>query len=92
MAQIFFDPEKTLEFVGNMKNYRENVQEETNGLRLRFDELKDSWNDQQRAKFEETFAELMNALQRFENDMEEQEPYLQELARIAEEYLAQQGR
>lgn len=92
MAQVFIDPEKTLEFVGNMKNYRENVQEETNGLRLRFDELKDSWNDQQRAKFEETFAELMNALQRFENDMEEQEPYLQELARIAEEYLAQQGR
>lgn len=91
MAQIFFDPEKTLEFVGKMQNYRENVLEETNSLKLAFDYLKESWDDHQSAKFEETFKELMGALQKFEDDMQEQEPYLQNLARIAEEYLSARG-
>lgn len=92
MAGVRIDPEKTLEFVGHMQAYRENVIEETNALKSRFDYLKESWDDQQRDKFEETFTELMAALQRFHDNMEEQEPFLQRLAQLAQEILDTQLR
>lgn len=88
MAGVHATPEELDRFTGMLESYLDTVESETNRLRAAFEELGDSWQDQQRLSFEEKFQQLINALYAFSQDAEEQIPYLRQLAEDLRTYLS----
>lgn len=87
MAQAIGDPEDIRSFSNNLEHYLSTVEEETGRLNSAFEQLGESWQDQQRASFEETFKELLNALQNFKDNASEQIPHLRTMAEDLSTYL-----
>ena len=59
MAQAIGDPEEIRNFSNVLESYLNTVEEETSRLNSAFEQLGESWQDQQRASFEETYSQLM---------------------------------
>ena len=87
MAQAIGDPEEIRSFSNTLEHYLNTVEEETGRLNSAFEQLGESWQDQQRASFEETYKQLMNALQNFEENAAEQIPHLRTMAEDLSTYL-----
>lgn len=87
MAQAIGDPEEIRSFSNNLEHYLNTVEEETGRLNSAFEQLGESWQDQQRASFEETFKQLLNALQNFKDNASEQIPHLRTMAEDLSTYL-----
>lgn len=87
MAQAIGDPEEIRNFSNILEYYLNTVEEETGRLNSAFDQLGESWQDQQRASFEETYRQLINALQNFKKNASEQIPYLRTMAEDLSTYL-----
>lgn len=87
MAQAIGDPEEIRSFSNNLEHYLNTVEEETGRLNSAFEQLGESWQDQQRASFEETFKQLLNALQNFKDNASEQIPHLMTMAEDLSTYL-----
>lgn len=87
MAQAIGDPEELRHFASNLEHYLNTVEEETSKLNSSFQQLGESWKDQQRIRFEETYSQLLNALQNFKNNASEQIPYLRTIAEDLSTYL-----
>ena len=80
MAQAIGDPEEIRSFSNTLEHYLNTVEEETGRLNAAFEQLGESWQDQQRASFEETYKQLINALQNFKENASEQIPHLRTMA------------
>lgn len=87
MAQAIGDPEEIRSFSNNLEHYLNTVEEETGRLNSAFEQLGESWQDQQRASFEETFKQLLNALQNFKDNASEQIHHLRTMAEDLSTYL-----
>jgi uncharacterized protein YukE len=87
MAQAIGDPEEIRAFANNLEHYLETVEEETGRLNASFEQLGESWQDQQRAGFEETYRQLIHALQSFKENASEQIPHLRIMAEDLSTYL-----
>ncbi|MDO5519824.1 MAG: WXG100 family type VII secretion target [bacterium] len=87
MSQAIGDPEEIRAFSNNLEHYLNTVQEETDRLNSAFEQLGESWQDQQRASFEETLKQLLNALQNFKENASEQIPHLRIMAEDLSTYL-----
>lgn len=87
MGQAIGNPEEIKAFSNSLESYLNIIDEETGRLRLAFEHLGESWKDQQRASFEETFKQLINALQNFKNNASEQIPHLRIMAEDLSTYL-----
>ena len=87
MAQAIADPEELLAFAANLEHYLNTLEEETGRLKSNFDQLGESWQDQQRASFEDTFEQLLNTIQNFKENASEQIPHLRILAEDLNTYL-----
>lgn len=87
MAQAIGDPEEIRSFSNNLEHYLNTVEEETGRLNSAFEQLGESWQDQQRASFEETFKQLLNTLQNFKDNASEQIPHLRTMAEDLSTYL-----
>lgn len=88
MPSVHATPEELDRFTGTLESYLETIELETNRLQSAFNELGDSWQDQQRQSFEENFQQLLNALDHFKQDAEEQIPYLRQIAEDLRTYLS----
>lgn len=87
MAQAIGDPEEIRRFSNTLEHYLNTVEEETGRLNSAFEQLGESWQDQQRASFEETYKQLINALQNFKENASEQIPHLRTMAEDLSTYL-----
>ena len=87
MAQAIGDPEEIRAFSNNLEHYLNTVEQETGRLNSAFEQLGESWQDQQRASFEETYKQLINALQNFKENASEQIPHLRTMAEDLSTYL-----
>ena len=87
MAQAIGDPEEIRSFSNTLEHYLNTVEEETGRLNSAFEQLGESWQDQQRASFEETYKQLINALQNFKENASEQIPHLRIMAEDLSTYL-----
>lgn len=88
MAGVHATPEELDRFTGTLEGYLNTVESETSRLKSAFNELGDSWQDQQRQSFEENFQQLLNALSQFKQGADEQIPYLRQLAEDLRTYLS----
>lgn len=87
MPQAIADPEELLAFAANLEYYLNTLEEETGRLKSNFDQLGESWQDQQRASFEDIFEQLLNTIQNFKENASEQIPHLRILAEDLNTYL-----
>lgn len=87
MAQAHGDPEEIRNFANILEYYLNTVEEETGRLNSSFEQLGETWQDQQRTSFEETYRQLLNALQNFKDNASEQIPYLRTMAEDLSTYL-----
>jgi len=86
MAQVHINPDELEQFVYELHNYLETLQKATSRLNHSFETVGSTWRDRKRAQFEETYRELIQMLRTFENNANEQIPYLRKLISIQREY------
>lgn len=87
MSMAIANPEELRNFANTLQKYLENIEEETGVLTSAFSSLRDTWQDQQKNKFEGVLKELLAVLKRFEEDASEQIPHLLKMAEDLETYL-----
>ena len=86
MTQIHINPDELEQFVHELHNYLETLQSATGRLNHSFETLGSTWQDSKRVQFEETYKELLQVLRTFENNTNEQIPYLRKLISIQRDY------
>ena len=86
MAQVNINPDELEQFVHELHNYLETLQNTTGRLNHAFDTLGNTWQDTKRAQFEGTYRELLQTLKAFEGNANEQIPYLKKLISIQRDY------
>ncbi len=79
MAQVNINPDELEQFIHELHNYLETLQSATGRLNNSFETLGGTWQDSKRAQFEETYRELLQILRAFENNANDQIPYLRKL-------------
>ena len=87
MPQVIVDPDELSRFVVLLEQYLNTLNDETNNLCSGFAELGNTWQDGQRAAFEEQFNMLMTQIAQFKSSCAEQIPYLQGRIEAARIYL-----
>jgi len=87
MSQAVGDPEELERFAQALSHFIETLDEAASGLNQGFGALGDTWQDEKRAHFEETYALLLQQISSFRESASEQIPYLLELAARLRDYL-----
>ncbi len=87
MSMAHGDYEKIMNFAISLEQYLNNVEEETGKLNSAFQSLKETWNDEKRASFEDIFNQLMATLAVFKENSNEQIPYLRTLSERLKAYI-----
>lgn len=87
MPQAHADPEEIERFAATLAAYRLEAEESAARLREAFYSLGDTWNDQEKIKFEAVFEEFTHGMTQFLQASEPYTPYLQSKAAKLREYL-----
>lgn len=88
MPNAIANPEEIVKFSNVVEHYIQILEEETSRMDSAFQQLGDTWKDQQRAAFEETYRQLNNTIMAFRNNAQEQIPHLRQMAADLETYLS----
>lgn len=86
MSMAIVDPEELLSFAAMLDQYLRDIEEKTGMLSGSFERLGETWRDEKRASFEETYHQLLGALSAFSQNSAEQIPYLRSLAEKIKDY------
>ena len=86
MAMAIVDPEELLSFANTLEQYLTDIEERTGMLSGAFERLGETWRDEKRASFEDTYHHLLNALNAFKENSSEQIPYLRAMAEKINDY------
>jgi uncharacterized protein YukE len=87
--QAIVNPEEMDSFTDELKQYCADLSEKTDRLQYKFDQLGDTWRDQEHQKFAQIFDETMKAIDRFLKESDEHIPFLIRKAQKARDYLEQ---
>jgi uncharacterized protein YukE len=90
MAQAIVDPDPLRRFAEELQRFNRDLQTRMTSLQARFNGLRETWQDQEQAKFADEFNTTMKALKRFVDLSDQHVPYLLRKAQRIEEYLKQQ--
>ncbi|TVR11311.1 MAG: WXG100 family type VII secretion target [Planctomycetota bacterium] len=87
MAKAIVDPEHLQRFAGNLRGFSEDLRERSGQLHRQFQQLGETWRDQEHARFAEEFLQMLASLERFASVADEQIPVLQRKAAAIQSYL-----
>ena len=87
MSMAIGNPDDIDAIAGALESYLNTVEEETNRFNSAFEQYGDSWQDEKRQNFEETYGQLRAVIEQFKDNASEQIPYLRDLANILRDYL-----
>ena len=65
MAQAIIDPEPVKRFAEELQRFNRDLQTRMSSLQARFNALRETWQDQEQAKFADEFNTTVKALKRF---------------------------
>lgn len=82
------NPEELVQFANLLEQYITTIEDETSRLTAGFNHLGESWHDQKRVNFEETYNGLIGAFSAFKENASEQIPYLRIMADDLRTYLS----
>jgi uncharacterized protein YukE len=89
MAKAVVDPAELRRFAQELRRFNTGLRDQIGSLGVRFNNLGDTWRDQEHAKFAEEFEQTMRVLARFADAADQQVPFLLRKAEKIEEYLNQ---
>jgi uncharacterized protein YukE len=87
MPQAIVTPEELERFAGSLRQFNGQLRDTTSRLVGQFNQLGDTWRDQEQQKFARQFEETMISLRRFMQAADEQIPFLLRKAEAARAYL-----
>jgi uncharacterized protein YukE len=89
MAKAVVDPNELRRFAADLKRFNTSLRDQVGALGARFNDLGETWRDQEHAKFAEEFEQTIRVLARFADAADKQIPFLIRKAEKIEEYLQQ---
>jgi uncharacterized protein YukE len=89
MAKALVDPAELRRFAQELRRFNTGLRDQIGSLGVRFNNLGDTWRDQEHAKFAEEFEQTIRVLARFADAADQQVPFLLRKAEKIEEYLNQ---
>lgn len=87
MGMVIGNPEDIVNFSNALESYLNTIMDETGRLNAAFQQLGETWQDQQRQSFEETYTQLLGALSNFKENASNQIPHLRIMAEDLKTYL-----
>lgn len=87
MSMAIGNPDDIIEFSNALEIYLNILEEETGRLNSAFQNLGETWQDQQRQSFEEKYRQLISALSSFSENASQQIPHLRIMAEDLNTYL-----
>lgn len=88
MAMAIANPEELIAFSNDLERYISTLETQTCALNASFSRLGETWQDQKRKAFEDTYNQLQSALAVFKENANEQIPYLRAMAEDLNTYLS----
>ena len=89
MAKAVANPDELRRFAFDLKRFNDDLKGQVANVHRRFVKLGETWQDQEHAKFAETFEQMMKALSKFVDASERHIPFLLRKAERIQEYLDQ---
>lgn len=89
MPQAIVNPEELERFAQNLKLFNEQLRDSMSRLQGQFNNLGDTWRDQEQAKFAQEFRQTMHVLQNFMQVSDAHIPFLFRKAQRIRDYLRQ---
>jgi hypothetical protein len=87
MGKAVVDPDELLRFVGALKRFNDSMKNELGTINRHFHRLGQTWQDEEQAKFAESFELMVRVVGRFLTESELQAPILARKAEHIREYL-----
>jgi uncharacterized protein YukE len=87
MAKAVVDPEELLRFVSALKRFNETTRNELTTINRQFRRVGESWQDEEEARFAESFEQMVRVVARFLDESERQAPLLLRKAEAIRQYL-----
>ena len=87
MAQAIGDPDELINFAHAITQFNDTLEQAAAQLNGQFAALGDTWQDEKRQAFEESFNALLQSLSHFKDVSAEQVSNLQHLAARLQDYL-----
>lgn len=87
MAKAVVDPDELLRFVTALKRFNESARNEVAAVHRQFRRVGETWQDEEQAKFAESFELMVRVMNRFLEESERQVPLLGRKAEAIREYL-----
>lgn len=87
MPKAVVDPEELLRFVTALKRFNEATKNEVTTISRQFRRLGETWQDEEQARFAESFELMLKVLGRFLEESERQTPLLTRKAEAIRDYL-----
>jgi uncharacterized protein YukE len=89
MPRAVVDPEALRRFVAELKRFSTDLKERLSSMHYQFVKLGETWQDQEHAKFAETFEQMLRAMAQFTETSEKYIPFLLRKAESIQKYLDQ---
>ncbi|MBA2482310.1 MAG: WXG100 family type VII secretion target [Planctomycetes bacterium] len=87
MAKAVVDPEELLRFIAALKRFNETTKNELGNINRQFRRLGETWQDEEQARFAESFELMVRVVGRFVDESDRQAPLLTRKAEAIREYL-----
>jgi uncharacterized protein YukE len=85
--QAIVNPDELRRFANDLAKFNNTLDDISSRLVAQFNQLGDTWRDQEHAKFADQFQETMTSIRHFREASDEQIPFLIRKAEAADEYL-----
>jgi uncharacterized protein YukE len=89
MAQAIADPEELIRFAQTLKQFNGQIKQSMSVLNGQFNQLGQTWRDQEHQKFAQEYLQTMKVIERFLNTSEQHAPFLIRKAQRIRDYLNQ---
>jgi uncharacterized protein YukE len=87
MAKAVVDPEELMRFVAALKRFNDSTKNELANINRQFRRLGETWQDEEQARFAESFELMVRVVGRFIDESDRQTPLLTRKAEAIREYL-----
>lgn len=87
MAQAVVDPDELARFVAALKRFNDSTKSELLLINRQFKRLGETWQDEEQARFGESFEAMVRVVSRFLDESERQVPLLTRKAEAIRDYL-----
>lgn len=87
MSKAVVDPEELQRFVAALKRFNQTTRDEISLVQRQFKRLGETWQDQEQARFAESFDGMVRIFARFLEESERQVPVLTRKAEAIRDYL-----